>query len=97
MSESGKETGFEPPQFMQTDNPTSDVEFARIQQMRDAAPALYEACADASFYLKALGARLAALDLDNTETYGCLKTASMFARTLEAALLLSNTGGTGNG
>lgn len=51
-----------------------------------AAPDLYEALADASFYLKSLGARLAALDLDNTETYGCLQTATMFARYLDAAL-----------
>lgn len=51
-----------------------------------AAPALYEACADASFYLKSLGARLAALNLDTTETYGVLKTASMFAQHLDAVL-----------
>lgn len=51
-----------------------------------AAPDLYEALADAIFYLKSLGARLAALDLDNTETYGCLKTATMFASYLDAAL-----------
>lgn len=86
--------------FMATassDRPTSHAAIRANARLIAAAPALYEACADASFYLKALGARLAALDLDNTETYGCLKTASMFACTLDAALLLSNTGGTENG
>lgn len=51
-----------------------------------AAPEMYEALADASFYLKSLGVRLAALDLDTIETYGTLKTAAMFASVLDAAL-----------